>query len=327
MRRRAFITLLGGAAAWPLAAQAQQQRLRRLGVLRALDESDPEVKSWLAAFQEALQRLGWEQGRNIEIEYRSALGDEQRLRTYAAELVGMAPDVLFAAATPALVALNQETRSLPIVFVQVSDPIGQGFVSSLARPGGNITGFTNFEFSISGKWLETLKTIAPQVTRAAFMFNPKTAPYAAAFLQQAEATGPAFAIRSIAAPAHDAADIERTVEALAGGSNGLVVLPDVLNTTHRELIIMLAARHRLPAIYPFRFFAMSGGLISYGVDIAGQWRRAASYTDRILTGARPGDLPIQQPVKYELVINLKTAKALGLEVPPTLLARVDEVVE
>jgi putative tryptophan/tyrosine transport system substrate-binding protein len=327
MTRREFVTLLGAAAAWPLAARAQQsERVARIGVLTALPEGDPEVKAWMGAFQQGLQRLGWEQGRNIRIEYRSG-GDQRRLQTDAAELVGMKPDVLFAAATPALAALNQETRSLPIVFVQVSDPVKLGYVASLARPGGNITGFANFEHAIGGKWLELLKDTAPGRSRVAIIFDPDN-PSQTAYVQAIEAAAPSFGVQLTRADVRSVAEIERAINAFAQQPNGaLLVVPNSLTIVHRELIIALAARHRLPAIYPYRFFATSGGFISYGVDLLDLYRQAASYVDHILKGAKPGDLPVQLASKFDLVVNLKTAKALGLTVPDSLLARADEVIE
>ena len=328
MKRREFIAMLGGAAAaWPMAARAQQDRMRRIGVLSALAESDPEAKVWLSALQDGLQRLGWEQGRNIRIDYRWAAGDLDRLRTQAAELVAMAPDVLFAAATPALVPLSQETRSLPIVFVQVSDPIKLGFAANLARPGGNITGFANFEHSIGSKWLELLKDTTPGTRRVAVLFDPDN-PSQAPYLQAIEAAGPSFGVRLTRADVRNAAEIERRIDAFAQDPNGaLIVLPSGPTIDHRDLIIALAARHRLPAVYPYRVFATGGGFISYGVDLTDLYRRAASYVDLILKGAKPGDLPIQLPTKFELVVNLKTAKALGLTIPEPFLQHADEVIE
>ena len=329
MKRREFITLLGGAAAWPLAARAQQaERMRRIGVLMSFAASDPESQLRLAAFEKGLQDLGWVEGRNLRTEYRWA-----RRRRPAAQPRGGAgshgagpdPGQQHAGDGGAAGAADPH---LPIVFVQVTDPVGQGLVSNLARPGGNLTGFTNFEFSIGTKWLETLKELAPRVTRVALVFNPETAPFADLFRRPVEAAAPSFAVTPISAAVRDAAEIERVVDAFAREPNGgLMVLPDVSTTNHRDLIIALAARHRLPAVYPFRYFAASGGLLSYGTDVADVFRRAASYVDRILKGTSPGELPVQAPTKYELVINLKTAKALGLDVPPTLLARADEVIE
>ena len=327
LERREFITLLGGAAAWPLAARAQQERMRRIGVLMSLSESDSEARAWVIALKEGLQRLGWEQDRNVRIDYRWGAGDDQRLRTYAAELVGMAPDVIFAGVTPALAALHRETRSLPIVFVQVSDPVKLGFVASLAQPGGNMTGFATFEHPIGGKWLELLKDSAPGRTRVAVIFDSQVRsqpPY----LQAIEAAAPSFGIQLTLADVHNAAEIERAVSAFAQQPNGaMIVVPNPLTILERDRIIMLAARHRLPAVYPYRFFAGSGGLMSYGIDLADQYRRAASYVDLILKGAKPGDLPVQLSAKFELVVNLKTAKALGLTIPEPFLQHADEVIE
>jgi len=328
MKRREFITLLGGAAAaWPLAAHAQQERMRRIGVLTNLDEADPELKGWLTAFQVELQKLGWAQGRNISFEYRWPGSDEQRLQSSAADLVKAAPDVIFAAATPALVALYRESRSLPIVFVQVSDPVKLGFVASLARPGGNMTGFTTFEYPVGGKWLELLKDTAPGRTRVAVLLDPSN-PSGLAYLQGVEAAAPSLGVQLTRADVHNAADIERAINDFAQQPNGaLVVAPTAATILHRNLIVTLAARHRLPAVYPYRFFASSGGFISYGVDLAEQYRQAAGYVDRILRGANPGELPVQLSSKFELVVNLKTAKALGLTIPEPFLQHADEVIE
>jgi putative ABC transport system substrate-binding protein len=316
------------AAAWPLAARAQQSnRLRVVGVLLAMAPDDPEAQLRIKAFEAGLRELGWTEGRNLRLEYRWAGGDAALLRKQATELVGLAPDLILATSTPVLAALRQE-KTLPIVFVQVTDPIGGGFVPNLARPGGSLTGFTSFEFTIGSKWLEALKHVAPAVTRVALIFNPDTAPFAHLFWQPVEAAAPSFDIEPMQAPVRDVGEIERTIAAFARNANGgLMVLPDVSTTNHRDLIIALAARHRLPAVYPYRYFATSGGLMSYGTDLADVYRRAASYVDRILKGAVPGDLPVQAPAKFEFVINLKTAKALGLDVPPTLLALADEVIE
>ena len=328
MKRREFITLLGGAAAaWPLAAHAQQERMRRIGVLTNLDEADPELKGWLTAFQVELQKLGWAQGRNISFEYRWPGSDEQHLQSSAADLVKAAPDVIFAAATPALVALYRESRSLPIVFVQVSDPVKLGFVASLARPGGNMTGFTTFEYPVGGKWLELLKDTAPGRTRVAVLLDPSN-PSGLAYLQGVEAAAASLGVQLTHADVHNAADIERAISDFAQQPNGaLVVAPTAATILHRNLIVTLAARHRLPAVYPYRFFASSGGFISYGVDLAEQYRQAAGYVDRILRGANPGELPVQLSSKFELVVNLKTAKALGLTIPEPFLQRADEVIE
>jgi putative tryptophan/tyrosine transport system substrate-binding protein len=301
--------------------------VRQVGVLTALDASDSQVTAWLTAFEEGLQKLGWGQGRNLRIDYRWAAGDDQRLRTYAAELVGAAPDVLFAAATPALVALNRETRSLPIVFVQVSDPVKLGFVASLARPGGNMTGFTTYEYSIAGKWLELLKDTAPGTTRVAVIFDPSN-PSQAQYMQAIEASAPSFGVQLSLAAVRNAAEVERAIDAFAQQPNGaLIVPPNVVTILNRDLIISLAARHRLPAVYAYRFFASSGGFMSYGVDLADTYRRAAAYVDLILKGTKPGELPVQLSAKFELVVNLKAAKALGLTIPEPFLQHADEVIE
>ena len=329
MRRREFVILLGGsaAAAWPLAAHAQQSnRLRVVGVLLAMAPDDPEAQLRVKAFEAGLRELGWTEGRNLRLEYRWAAGDAALLRKQATELVGLAPDLILATSTPVLAALQQE-NPLPIVFVQVTDPIGSGFVPNLARPGGSLTGFTSFEFTIGSKWLEALKHVAPAVTRVALIFNPDTAPFAHMFWQPVEDAAPSFDVEPMQAPVRDVGEIERTVAAFARQNGGLMVLPDVSTTNHRDLIIALAARHRLPAVYPYRYFATSGGLMSYGSDLADVYRRAASYVDRILKGAIPGDLPVQAPAKFEFVINLNTANALGLTVPPLWLGRADEVIE
>jgi putative ABC transport system substrate-binding protein len=335
MKRRQFITLLGGAAAapsllWPFAGRAQQidRMMRRVGVLMPFAPDDPEARLRVAALEQGLRDLGWVDSRNLRIDYRWATDDPDRLPGEAAALVAAAPDVILANSTPVLSELRKQSTTLPIVFVQVTDPVGSGFVPNLARPGGNITGFINFEFAISGKWLQTLKEVAPAVTRIAIVFNPQTAPYAAALLQPIEVAARTFAVAAMTAPAADAAAIEAAVTAFAHTPNGgLIVLPDVSTAQHRDLIIALAARHRLPAIYPYRYYAVSGGLISYGTEVTDVCRRAAGYVDRILKGEKPADLPVQAPTKYELVINLKTSRALGLGVPPTLLARADEVIE
>jgi putative ABC transport system substrate-binding protein len=335
MKRRAFMSLLGGAAAAPLlrplAAQAQQGgAMRRIAVLTTFSDSDALAEGWLTAFRKGLEERDWRDGRNIRIDYRRAAGDADRLRAFAKELTALQPDALFAVTTPTVAALLRETRTLPIVFAQVSDPVGSGFVASLARPGGNVTGFTNIniESSIGGKWLELVKQLAPAVRRVAMIYNPPTAPFASYYLRPFEAAGPAYGVQASPAAVDNDADIETALSALArepGG--GLVVLPDTFTGIHREKIVSLAARYRLPAVYPFRWFADIGGLMSYGIDSDDMFRRAASYVDRILKGAKPADLPVQAPVKYESVINLRTAKALGLDVPPTLLATADEVIE
>ena len=329
MRRREFIAILGGAAAgWPLGVRAQQSnRPRLVGVLFAMAPSDPKSQLRVKAFEAGLRELGWTEGRNLRLEYRWAPGDATLLHSQATELVGLAPDLILATSTPVLGALRQG-NPLPIVFVQVTDPVGGGFVPNLARPGGYLTGFTSFEFTIGSKWLEALKHVAPKVKRVALIFNPDTAPFAQMFWQPVEDAAPSFDVKPIQAPVRDVGEIERAIEALArDGNGGLIVLSDTSTTNHRDLIIALAARHRLPTVYPFRFFAANGGLMSYGSDTADVYRRAASYVDRILKGEKPGDLPVQAPVKFELVINLKTAKALGLDVPLHLQQRADEVIE
>ena len=329
MRRREVLTLLAGAAlGWPLAARAQQpDRLRRIGMLMSLAETDPEGQARAAAFREGLQELGWTEGRNIRIEYRFATGSAERMRPHAAELVGLEPEVIFAGGTVALTVLHQATRKVPIVFAQVTDPVEAGFVTSLARPGGNLTGLSQHEFTVGVKWLELLKQIAPSVTRVAVIYDPAN-PAAAGYLHAIEPAAPSFGAQVSAAAVRDAAEIARAIEAFAAAPNGgLVVLPGAAAAVHRDLIIALAARHRLPAVYAFRYHVISGGLASYGVDNIDLYKRAAWYVDRILKGERPGELPVQHATKFQLVINLKTAKALGLDVPLTLLARTDEVIE
>jgi putative tryptophan/tyrosine transport system substrate-binding protein len=328
MRRRKFITLLGGAAvAWPLAARAQQrERMRRIGVLIAFTSDDPEGQARLMAFAQGLQELGWTVGRNVRIDTRWAAGDADLYRRYAAELIALAPDVILANGGPALGPLQQATRSIPIVFVNVADPVGGGFVASLARPGGNSTGFTLFEYNTSGKWLELLKEIAPRVTRAAVIRDPTSTSGIGQFAAIQGAAG-SLGVELSPIDVRDAGEIERAVTAFARAPNGGLIVTSAGSAVRRNLIITLADRQRLPAIYPYRYFVTSGGLISYGPDIVDQYRRAAGYVDRILKGEKPADLPVQAPTKYELVLNLKTAKALGLDVAPMVLARVDEVIE
>ena len=330
MQRREFITLLGGAVAWPLTARAQQpERVRHIGVLMVDAENDPEGQSHAKAIRDGLQKLGWTAEHNIRFDYRWAAGDAGRIRAFAKELVAMQPDVILARSTPATAALKAETRTIPIVFTTVSDPIGSEFVANLARPGANITGFTNFESSISGKWLGLLKEIAPHVAQVGIMFNPETAPYAPYYVRPLEAAARSFKVEPISAAVHDDAAIERVITTLARDSNGgLIVLPDAFTTSdHRKNIIEQAARNHLPVIYPYRFIVEEGGLMSYGIDITDLYQRAASYIDRILRGTQPADLPVQQPSKFELVINLKTAKALDLEVPLSLQIRADALIE
>jgi putative ABC transport system substrate-binding protein len=330
MRRREFITLLGGAAAaWPLAASAQQdERMRRIGVLTAATPADdPDGQARLAAFLQVLQQLGWTDGRNLRIDYRWGLGDANNIRRYAAELAALAPDVILSVGTASMGPLLQATRTVPIVFVSVADPVGAGFVDSLARPGGNATGFIQFEYSLSGKWLELLKQIAPGVTRAAVFRDPAITSGIGQFAV-IQSVAPSLGVEVSPINVRDAGEIERAVAAFARSSNGgLIVTSGAGSVLHRELIIALAARYKLPAVYYRRYFVTSGGLISYGFDLVDQYRHAAGYVDRILKGEKPADLPVQAPTRYELVINLKTAKALGLEIPATVLARADEVIE
>ena len=328
MRRREFMTVLGGAAVgWPLAARAQGERVRRIGVLMGIAESDPARQSFVTAFTEALQELGWSSGRNIRIEYRWGAGDAERIRNFARELVEMQLDLIVGHTTPVVAALKAQTRTIPIVFTQVSDPVGSGFIDGFAKPGGHITGFTNLESSMGSKLGELLKEVAPTITRVAVMFNPDTAPDRGSyFLRPVEAAAPSLHVEVIPAPVHNDAEIESAITTLVPGT-GLIVMPDIFILAHREQILALADRHRLPAAYAYRLFAASGGLLSYGTDLADLFRRAARYVDRILAGTKPAELPVQQPTKFELVINLKTAKTLGLNVPLSLQAGADEVIE
>jgi len=328
MRRRDFITLLGGTAAWPLAAGAQQsERMRRIGVLMNTVSDDAEGQARLAAFHQGLQQLGWTLGQNARIEVRWGAFDTNSSRRYAAELVGLSPDVILASASAAMGALQQTTRTVPVVFVNIVDPVGAGFVESLARPGGNATGFTNFEYGLSGKWLELLKEIAPSVARAGVL-RDSTVGSGIGQYAIIQAVAPSLGVELRPIESHDTSEIERAIVAFARLPNGgLIVVGSPSGAVQRDLIISLAARHQLPAVYPFTYWARSGGLITYGPDLVFPFRRAADYVDRILKGERPADLPVQAPTKYELAINLKTAKALGLDVPPTLLARADEVIE
>ena len=328
MNRREFITLLGGAATWPLAARAQQsERMRRVGVLISV-ANDPEGQARVTALKEGLQDLRWTDGRNIQIETRFGGGDAGRIRAHAAELVALAPDVLVGHSTSGTRALRQATSSIPIVVAAVNDPVEQGFVSSLAHPGGNITGFMFIDFQMVGKWLEMLKEAAPGVSRAILMFNPDTAPHYYVYLRSFEAEPRSIAVEVTAAPVRNTAEIEEALAKLGrdpGG--GLIVPPDSFTIVHHQLLIRLAQQHRVPAVYHLRTYTAQGALMSYGPDVYDIFRRSASYVDRILKGAKPADLPVQQPTKFELAINLKTAKALGLDVPQTLLARADEVIE
>src|SRR5215472_16970452 len=327
-RRKFLATLLGGAAAsWPLAARAQQgDRVRRVGVLISTGERDPETQLRVGAFREGLQKLGWAEGRNLQIDYRWGAGSIERTRTYAAELVALKPDVILGAPASAAVALHRETRTIPVVFAQVPDPVGLGMVESLSRPGGNITGFALFEYAIALKWLELLKQIAPHVTRVGMLYDPEQ-PTSPGYLKTIEATASSFKVQ-ILQHVRDAEAIEGAIATFVAETNGgLIVLPGALMTRHRDLVISLTVRHRLPSIFAFRYYVAGGGLASYGVDNLDLYRRAAGYVDRVLKGEMPANLPVQFADKFELVINVKTAKTLGLEVPVSLLARTDEVIE
>jgi putative ABC transport system substrate-binding protein len=330
MKRRTFIAGLGSAAAWPVVARAQQgDRIRRIGVLMPTDESDPEAKARLSGFTQGLAELGWTDSRNMRIDVRWTAGNVDLMRIFAKELVDLRPEIILAATTPATAALQRETRTIPIVFVSVSDPVGAGFVARLPRPGGNLTGFISEEASVAGKWLELLTEIAPTVKRAAIMFNPGTAPGGGSYYLPAfEAAARSLKVAPIAAPVHSDADIEMVITSLGRESGGgLVVSTDAFMIVHRVPVILLAARNNVPAVYQTSVFARDGGLLSYGPDRADIFRRSASYVDRILRGAKPADLPVQLPVKFEMAVNLKTAKALGLAVPQSILLRADEVIE
>ena len=331
MKRREVIKLIGGAAAsWPLAVQAQQNdEIRRIGVVVNVAPDDPEAQTSIAAFKQAMQQLGWSEGRNLQIDFRGAAGDPERMQAFAKELVALQPHVILTRSTPVTAAVLKQTRVIPIVFTVVSDPVGDRFVESLARPGGSATGFTNVESSLTGKWLELLKEVAPRVKRVAFIFNPKLAPGGGSYYTRLiEASAPPFAVTPTVAPVYGAADIERTVgEFVREPNGGLVVLPDATTLVHRKLIVALADRHHVPAIYAFRIIVSDGGLMSYGIDVVDQFRQAAGYVDRILKGAKPADLPVQLPSKFVLSINLKTAKGLGLDAPLLLQQRADELVE
>ena len=324
MRRREFITLLGGAAAWPFAARAQQpERVRRIGVLITLEANDPEGESEVKAFKQGLQGLGWVEGRNLQLEIRWSGGEPSRIQASAKELITLACEVIVARSTPAVGALVKETRTIPIVFSYVVDPIGSGFVQSFARPGGNVTGFQTYEFTIAGKWLQLLMEVAPSVRRVALIHNPATAP--PGFLRALEALPPSTSVQLIRAPVNNSADIDAAIAELArepGG--GLMIMPDTFNDANHAQIVALAGKHRLPAVYTHPF---NDGLICYGPDLSDVLRRTTSYVDRILRGEKPGELPVQAPTKYELIINLKIAEALGLTIPPNLLAIADEVLQ
>jgi putative tryptophan/tyrosine transport system substrate-binding protein len=329
MKRRAFITLLGGAAAWPLAARAQQrERMRRIGVLMSISEDDPLAQARVAIFRQALAELGWTEGRNLTITWRWTGGDITRVREYAAELVRLAPEVILANGTPNVAALQRATTSIPIVFAVVNDPVAQGFIASMAHPGGNITGFSFLEYSMVGKSLEMLKQIAPEIVRVSVMFNPDTYPYYNIHLQSFETVARMLSLELVAAPVRNAAEIEETIAAMGRWpGSALLVTPDPFTVVHRGAIIKAAEQYRVPANYSYRQHVWEGALMSYGADTIDIFRRSASYVDRILKGANPTDLPAQAPVKFEMAINLKTAKILGLTVPPTLLALADEVIE
>jgi putative ABC transport system substrate-binding protein len=328
MRRREFIALLGGAAVWPLAARAQKpEQVRRIGLLQGIGGDNTAAQSSLAAFTQRLQELGWTEGRNLHIDYYWAAGDLSRMRAAAIELVRAQPDVIITTGSAGLTAALQATRAIPIVFANVADPVGQGFVASLARPGGNTTGFTNFEFALGGKWLQTLKDMTPRAAQVAVIVNPDN-PNASFFLRSVDTVAPSFGVETLATPVRNKAEIEGAISTLASRSiGGLIVLPDALAIVHSQLIVGLAARYRLPVVYPFRDFVVDGGLVSYGMNLSENYRRAADYVDRILRGANPADLPVQAPTKFELVINLKTAKVLGIDVPLHLQQLADEVIE
>jgi putative tryptophan/tyrosine transport system substrate-binding protein len=328
MKRREFITLLGGAAAsWPLAGRAQQfEPLRRIGVLMTTAD-DREGRRRLSAFREGLEKRGWAEGKNISIDVNWSVSDPERTRSVVNELIGRAPDLILASGTPATSALHRARAAIPVIFTVVSEPIEQGFVQSLAHPGGNITGFANLEPSLGGKWIELLKEIAPNVTRVAIIFNPQAAPAAIVMSRSADEAAEKLAIELVRSPVHDPAEIESAITRLRRQTDGFIMLPDTSLNIHRKLIVELASRSQLPAVYPFSYLVTEGGLASYGIDLADSFRQAAVYVDRIFHGEKPADLPVQQPTKFDLAINLKTAKALGLIVPPTLLARADEVIE
>jgi putative ABC transport system substrate-binding protein len=329
VRRRDFITLVGGTAAWPLAARAQQSgTMRHVGVLMAYAESDPEAQTWVTAFREELQRLGWVEGRTILIDIRWAGANVESIERSAKEVVALKPELVLSSSTPTTAALLQETRTLPIIFALVADPVGSGFVANLAHPGGSVTGFTNLEPTLGTKWLGLLREISPRVGRVAFLFNPATAPYAEYYLKPFRDAAASVGVEAITAPVHSAPQLESVIAVQAGEPNtGIIAMPDAFLSVHRAEIVSLAARYRLPAIYPYRFFAELGGLLSYGTEPTDNFRHAATYVDRILKGTKPSELPVQAPDKFQMIINLKTAKALGLDVSPQLQERADEVIE
>jgi putative ABC transport system substrate-binding protein len=331
MRRRDFITLIGGVgASWPLVSQAQQHdEVRRIGVIVNEAADDPEAQATVAAFKQTLQQLGWSEGRNLQIDFRGAVDNPERMQAFAKELIALQPHVILTRSTPVTAAVRRQTRTIPIVFTVVSDPVGEHFVESLARPGGNATGFTNVEFSLTGKWLELLKEIAPRVKRVAFIFNPKLAPGGGSYYTRLiEASAPPSGVTPIVAPVHGAADIERAIgEFVREPDSGLIVLPDATTVVNRKLIVALAERYHAPAIYAYRTAVIEGGLMSYGIDVVDQYRQAAGYVDRILKGTKPAELAVQLPTKFVMSINLKTAKGLGLDVPLLLQQRADEVID
>jgi putative ABC transport system substrate-binding protein len=330
MRRRDLIKGVAGAVAWPLAVRAQQSdALRRVGVLMGFDENDPIGQAYLVALRDELKKHGWAEDRNIRMDVRWAKADDPGARRrFATELVTLQPDVIISHSTPTTAALLQQTRTIPIVFAIVSDPVGSGFVASFSRPGGNVTGFTNIEPTIAGKWMELLREIAPRVDRILLLYNPTTAPYAEYYLRPFKSAAASFEVEAMVGSVHNMSELESVIATHSRAPNGgLVVMTDSFMTAHRAEIVSLAARYRLPAVYAFRFFTALGGLLSYGNDLNDNFRRAGTYADRILKGEKPSELPVQAPVKFQLVINVKTAKALGLSVPPSLLARADEVIE
>jgi putative tryptophan/tyrosine transport system substrate-binding protein len=330
VRRRTFITLLGGAAAaWPLAASAQQpERVRRIGVLFATGKNDPDTPARIAAMREELQRSGWTEDKNVQLDVRYGDGNTKLIQERAADIIRSRPDVVLVHGTVVASAVQKLTNSLPVVFVQVSDPVQAGFVSNLAHPSGNITGFTTYEYSMAGKWLEALKEVAPGITRVLLLLNPENVPQWEGYTKALETFARSVALQFVPGAVRDRREIESSIDVFAREPNGgLIVPPDAITNVHQQVIIALSAHHRLPAVYPYRVWSMNGGLLSYGIDVVDQFRQATKYVIRILKGERPGDLPIQAPTEFKMVINLKTAKALGLDVPPTLLARADEVIE
>jgi putative tryptophan/tyrosine transport system substrate-binding protein len=330
MIRRDFIKAISvWAATWPLGVRAQQsERMRRIGVLMAFSENDPEARSWAVGFREELGKLGWTEGRNVQIDTQWATADVELLQRSAKQLVALQPDLILTGSTPATAAMRQQTNTIPIIFAMVGDPVGSGFVASLSRPGGNLTGFTPIENSLGGKWVELLKEIAPRVARVAMVFAPAMAPFASYYLNPFKAAAASFGMEAIVSPVDDMPALERVVGTSARQPNsGLIVMPDAFTIGHHADITSLVARYRVPAVYPFRIFAEVGGLVSYGSSALDEFRRAASYADRILKGAKPSELPVQTPINFDLVINLKTAKALGLDVPSSIRLRADEVIE